>query len=408
VADVYVLNTCTVTGKAGRRSGQYLRRARRTNPHAVLVAMGCHAQRGDALLADADLLVGTGGRDRIPEQVRALLAARSDPSATDAAAPPPWDVRQEPSDWTDFEEAGPVIAGEGIRAYVKIEDGCDGRCAYCAIPLARGGVRSRRPESVLAEVARAAEAGYPEVVLTGIHVCSYRGQPGDVSLLDLAERISAVSGIRRIRLGSVEPQSVDREFARRAAAISGLCPHFHVPLQSGSAEVLARMRRRYGPERYLQALEDLRAAIPGLAVTTDAIAGFPGETEEEAAQTVRLCEAAGFARMHVFRFSERAGTAAAAMAGKVPSRVADRRAAELQALSDRMALDFHASLQGQVREILVESFDRDGAACGYTPEYVFARTRDGGGRATPAVGGFVRLRVEGWDARGVWGPAVSP
>jgi threonylcarbamoyladenosine tRNA methylthiotransferase MtaB len=409
-ADVYVVNTCTVTGQAAKKTGQYLRGTRSRHPRAILIAVGCHAQLDDGSLP-VDVLIGTTRRADAPRLAREALADRAEGRSTRV------DIREDVAGRTAYEAPESLSDVEDVRAFVKIQDGCDARCAYCVIPLARGPARSRDAASVLAEVPRLVEAGCREVVLTGIHVSSYgmerdgRGtaSPSDgLPLLDLAARIASMPGVLRVRLGSIEPESIDADFAGAAAAIPGLCPHFHIPLQSGSASVLARMRRRYAPDRFLRTLAELRGAFPSGAFTTDVIVGFPGETDSEFEESLSFCASAGLHRIHVFRYSDRRGTVASAMPGKVPASAVTQRARRMKELSARLALDFHASLAGQIREVLVESFATDGAARGYTPEYVFARIEKGGDLPVPALGECVWLRVTEWDAQGVRGVRVSP
>jgi threonylcarbamoyladenosine tRNA methylthiotransferase MtaB len=408
-----------VTGQAAKKSGQSLRAVRARHPQAVLVAVGCHVQLEGGSLP-ADVLIGTSRRAEAPRLAREALAARASGRTS-----PRLDLREDVAGRTRYEAPDTLSDIEDVRAFVKIQDGCDARCAYCVIPLARGPARSRDVASILAEVPRLVEAGCREVVLTGIHVGCFGmerahqvdgdlsdlpvgGPSGALPLLDLATRVAAVPGILRVRLGSIEPESIDADFARAAPRVPGLCPHFHVPLQSGCASVLARMRRRYAPDRFLRTISDLRAAFPSGAFTTDVIVGFPGETDAEFEESLSFCASAGLHRLHVFRYSDRRGTAASAMPGKVPASIATQRARRMQELSARLALDFHASLLDQVREVLVESFAADGAARGYTPEYVFARIEKGEDLPVPALGECIGIRVTAWDALGVRCVRVSP
>ena len=398
-ADVYVLNTCTVTAEADRKSRQFLRRARTLNPAALVVAMGCHVELADES-AIADIIVGTRGKTGVVEKVLARLradgrlndddrplcdgdapaaatgsAATDAPSAASAAAP------AEPSAKPDvggsaiedpFEEFGPVIRQSESRAYIKIEDGCDSFCSYCAIPYARGRVRSRDAARVLEEATRLAEAGFREIVLTGIHICSYGAEHGLPShtLPELAARIGLVPGIERIRFGSLEPQSITPSFVERTAAVRGLCPHFHLSLQSGSGDVLRRMGRSYDPERFRESVRLLRARFPEAALTTDVMVGFPGETEAMHCESLAFVREIGFSRLHVFRYSRRVGTVAADMPDQVPKAVSVRRSAEMQVLGDELALKFHQCLLAHPQTVLIEQARADGSATGYTTTYV--------------------------------------
>lgn len=398
-ADVYVLNTCTVTAEADRKSRQFLRRARTLSPEALVVAMGCHVELTDESSV-ADIVVGTRGKTGVLDRVLAHLRAAGrldgclpkesaaglpDPCAAGADATPAPAAGAEAApgstaaalpgtaaDADAFEEFGPVVAQSETRAHIKIEDGCDSFCTYCAIPFARGRVRSRAPERVLEEAARLAEAGFCEIVLTGIHICSYGADRGQSShaLPELAARIGSVPGIARIRFGSLEPQSITPEFAERAAAVRGLCPHFHLSLQSGSDDVLRRMGRHYDRDRFRLAARLLRERFPGAALTTDVMVGFPGETEAMHRESLDFVREIGFSRLHVFRYSRRAGTAAADMPDQVPPAVSARRSAEMQALGAELALAFHRSLLGHPQAVLVEQVRPDGTATGYTPTYV--------------------------------------
>lgn len=394
-ADVYVLNTCTVTAEADRKSRQHLRRARSINPDAIVVALGCHAQLNqDSPLAD--IVIGTQGKLTAVDRVLALLKEKGrfdetgpdsctivDPGIPDIeksaleASPAPVDkplthVAGPLEEADDYDEYGPVSRQSETRAYIKIEDGCDNFCAYCAIPLARGRVRSRDPERVLEEASRLAEAGYREVVLTGIHICSYgadRGQ-GSEALPELAIRIGRIAGIDRIRFGSLEPQSITPRFAELAAAVSGLCPHFHLSLQSGSDPVLSRMSRRYDTDRFRESVKLLRARFPEAALTTDVMVGYPGETEDMHRQSLEFVREIGFSRLHVFRYSRRSGTSAASLPDQVPKEIAIRRSTEMQALGDELARQYHARLVGHPQTVLIEQVLADGSATGYTDTYV--------------------------------------
>lgn len=377
-ADVYVLNTCTVTAEADRKSRQFLRRAHTLNPAALVVAMGCHVELADES-AIADIIVGTRGKTGVVEKVLARLRADGRLSEDDprlsAGAP------AEPAARADvgglavedpFEEFGPVIRQSESRAYIKIEDGCDSFCSYCAIPYARGRVRSRDAVRVLEEAARLAEAGFREIVLTGIHICSYGAEHGLSShaLPELAARIGLVPGIERIRFGSLEPQSITPLFVEQTAAVRGLCPHFHLSLQSGSGDVLRRMGRSYDPERFRESVRLLRARFPEAALTTDVMVGFPGETEAMHCESLAFVREIGFSRLHVFRYSRRAGTAAADMPDQVPKAVSVRRSAEMQVLGDELALKFHQGLLAHPQTVLIEQARADGTATGYTATYV--------------------------------------
>ncbi len=372
--DVAVVNTCAVTGEAERKSGQALRKARRANPAALVVAMGCASQLSDRL--PADLRAGTQGRSRLPQQVLERLA-RHPPGeeAIPDSIPGPWGPLVRVSGARiPFEEMGSVLCQDETRAFLKIEDGCDHACTYCAIRLARGPARSREEPSILEEARRLAEAGFRELVLTGIHVCSYgadRGEAG-IALPRLLDRLAGIGGIDRIRLGSLEPTSLEPGLVAALAAHDRICPHFHVSLQSGSRGVLRRMGRRYDPEKYADALDRLRTAIPGAAVTTDLMVGFPGETEEEFAESEAFCLRMAFAGLHVFRFSPRPGTAAARFPDPVPAPAVARRMVRMLALASRLSAAYRTGRIGSRDTVLLETRHPDGSWIGHTADYLQA------------------------------------
>lgn len=358
-ADVYVVNTCTVTGSGDKKSLNAVRRALRQNPAAQVVIAGCLAQRdGEKLLATgARLVIGNARRG----EVVALLEEAIEQNHQVAAVTDILRVPYEPLS---------ISRHEGhTRAVLKIQEGCDRYCAYCIIPSVRGGIRSRPPEEIAAEARRLAEAGFTELVLTGIHLTSYGRDLKACTLLD-AIRACDQEGVRRIRLGSLEPVIVTEDFAARLCHETKVCPQFHLALQSGSDTVLRRMRRRYttGEFRYAAAL--LRAAFPGCALTTDVICGFPGETEAEFGETVAFCREIGFARMHVFPYSARQGTPAAFMPDQVPKTLREDRARRLIAVGNELALAYRREWLGKIVEVLAEEKGPDGLSQGYTAQYI--------------------------------------
>ena len=379
-ADVYVVNTCTVTGTGDKKSMQTIRRCHRNNPDAAIVVTGCLAQRAadELKLPGVRLVLGTQRRGEVVqllgqalEQDCALIAVET--------------LRQAP-----FERLT-VHAHEGhTRATMKIQEGCDRFCTYCIIPSVRGPIRSRPLDEIRAEAESLAAAGFKEAVLTGIHLTSYgREQHGAITLLDAIRAVHGVEGIERIRLGSLEPVVVTEEFVQGIAAMPKVCHQFHLALQSGSDTVLARMRRRYTSGEFLAACAMLRGAFEDCALTTDVMTGFPGETEEEFAQTVDTCQRAGFARMHVFPYSEREGTKAAAMAGSVPRHIREERARQLIAVGKELE---RAALEGRIGrtdEVLVEEIDAQGRGTGYTGGYMRVHVQG----AQP--GEIVRVRITG-------------
>ena len=379
-ADVYVVNTCTVTGTGDKKSLQIVRRCHRQNPEAAIVVTGCLAQRAaDTLtLPGVRLVLGTQRRGEVVQLLEQALRQ-------DCALIAVETLRQAP-----FERLT-VHAHEGhTRATMKIQEGCDRYCTYCIIPSVRGPIRSRPLEEIRAEAQSLEAAGFREVVLTGIHLTSYgREQHGAITLLDAIRAAHDVPGIERIRLGSLEPVIVTPAFVDGIRALDKVCHQFHLALQSGSDSVLARMRRRYTSGEFLAACALLREAFDDCALTTDVMTGFPGETGEEFAQTMQTCRQAGFARMHVFPYSEREGTKAAAMPGSVPRAVREARARELIALGRELERRALESRVGRADTALIEETDAQGRGVGYTGGYL--RVHVPGAQA----GELVRVRITG-------------
>ncbi len=370
-ADVYLINTCTVTGTGDKKSLQLARRIRRTYPESRLILCGCMAQQFSESLLDigADLILGTQFRTEV---VSLLDQAVRSGRPVCAVAPFPEKLPYEPLS---------VHAHDGhTRATLKIQEGCDNRCSYCIIPSVRGPVRSRPLEEIRSEALRLRDAGFSEMVLTGIHLSSYgrdfRRNGSSSTLLDAVGVLQDIPGIRRIRLGSLEPTIVTEAFASGLFSMDKVCPHFHLALQSGSDGVLRRMRRRYLTEGYLKAVGNLRAVYPRAALTTDVLVGFPGETEEEFQETCQFLRRVGFARIHVFPYSLRPGTAAAAMPGHLPRAVRESRARMLIGLGNEMTAEYLNSWTGNVTSLLAEE-QINGCWEGYSPEYIRIRLSDG-------------------------------
>lgn len=359
--DVYVVNTCTVTGTGDKKSLQAVRRARRLNPAADIIVCGCMAQRdGEKLLADTDarLILGTARRAEI---VTLLEQAQREHTRLCAVT----DVRR-----AAFEPLLITHQEGRTRATLKIQEGCDRFCTYCIIPYVRGGIRSRSVQDVRDEAARLAQAGYREIVLTGIHLTSYgRDLKNGDTLLSVIRAVHDIAGVERIRLGSLEPMIATADFARALGEMPKLCPQFHLALQSGCDSVLRRMRRRYDTAAFRESAQALRAVFPDCALTTDVMSGFPGETDAEHRQSLDFCREMRFARMHVFPYSEREGTAAATMPDPVPRHIREERARELIALGAGMAEDYRRAQLGTVRRVLFEQC-AEGVSVGYTPEYM--------------------------------------
>lgn len=354
-ADVAVLNTCSVTAEAGRKSRQMLRRLKKRFPDALIVASGCHAQLSD-LSELSDITVGTSGRDQIVEAVIQKLADREAQGVIQAEDP------------YAYETIAPVSLPSETRAYIKIEDGCDNRCSYCAIRLARGRVRSRSPESIETEVLALAGRGFTEFILTGTHIGAY-GKGESFDFIGLLERLDQLA-VGRIRLGSLEPKTISEAFMEKAASFRHVCPHIHLSLQSGSDTVLRRMRRRYDSRRYKEAVERIFRVWPKAGLTTDVIVGFPGETDEEHKASVDFLSALPFTDFHVFRFSPREGTEAYEMEGQVDPDVKRLRSREMEMLAAEKKRQAVIDRVGETRQLIVEKIS-DAVAYGYTEDYLY-------------------------------------
>ena len=371
-ADVYIINTCTVTNIADRKSRQMLHRAKRLNPDAVVVAAGCYVQTDEKQVEKdpcIDLAIGNNRKKDVVEILEAFLKEREEKKEAFYGCEI-IDINHT----DEYEEMKLEQTGEHTRAYIKIQDGCNQFCSYCIIPFARGRVRSRKEEDVLAEIRGLAQKGYKEVVLTGIHLSSYgmdfiRQESGDylggtgdlrqaaferAFLLSLIEKVAKTEGIERIRLGSLEPRIITEQFAERLAAIPQLCPHFHLSLQSGCDETLKRMNRHYTAGEYYERVQILRRAFENPAITTDVIVGFPQESEEEFEITKAFLEKVHFFEMHVFKYSRRKGTVADRLPGQLTDAVRQSRSAQLLALEAVQSRQYRESYIGKEEEILVE------------------------------------------------------
>lgn len=367
-ADVYIINTCSVTNVADRKSRQMLHRAKKMNPSAAVVAVGCYVQAAGAELKKdeaVDLIVGNN-------QKKDLVQILDDYFADHENSGEILDIGHS----QEYEELHIRRIADHTRAFIKVQDGCNQFCSYCIIPYTRGRVRSRRPEDIEHEVRGIAEAGYKEIVLTGIHLSSYGVDFKDEqqeNLLTLIKRLDQIPGIERLRLGSLEPRIVTREFAKELARLRTICPHFHLSLQSGCDATLKRMNRRYNAAEYQACCEILREEFDNPAITTDVIVGFPGETEEEFAETERFLKAIHFYEMHIFKYSRRAGTRAADMPDQVPEGIKSVRSDILLALEKQQSLEYRGRFLGTEEEILLEEpIEIDGTKymMGHTRQYV--------------------------------------
>ena len=415
-ADVYVINTCTVTNIADRKSRQLLHRAKKMNPEALVVAVGCYVQtKGEELVKDPaiDLLIGSSGKTELARRIREWFEAREKagaPASENAAegsgkedAPASENaaersrkedspsakqlLREDISRDRNYENLWVERPSERVRAFLKVQDGCDQFCSYCVIPLARGRVRCRPAEEAVAETRRLADSGCREVVLTGIHLGSY----GE-GLADLISQVAAVPGIERVRLGSLEPGTITDEFLERIKGIPELCPHFHLSLQSGCDRTLRLMRRRYTTAEFRQAAERLRAVFSEPSLTTDIIVGFPGESEEDFAESLRFVDGIGFFETHIFPYSRRDGTAAAALPDQIPEAVKRRRRDAFLELNEKKRAEALPREIGKEARVLVEDRERIGGKpywTGHTERYhrvLFEDDRE-------LAGSFINLRI---------------
>lgn len=382
-ADIYIINTCTVTNMADRKSRQMLHRARKMNPKAIVIACGCYVQAKPEEVDECiDIVVGNNRKKdivQILEEYETSQRSEEMPEAEHERTVPDEKNKRnvqkavlDINHTKEYEELNLSRTAEHTRAYIKVQDGCNQFCSYCIIPYARGRVRSRSRDGVMDEVRQLAANGYKEVVLTGIHLSSYGIDTGD-TLLNLILAIHDVEGIRRIRLGSLEPRIITEEFARTIAGLPKMCPHFHLSLQSGCDATLKRMNRRYTSGEYYEKCELLRRYFRNPALTTDVIVGFPGETEEEFAQSKAFVDKVNFYETHVFKYSKRAGTKAAVMENQVPDHVKTERSNELLELSRRKQAAYEEALIGTTQEVLMEEevlHHGEKYLVGHTKEYV--------------------------------------
>lgn len=362
-ASVYVINTCTVTNMADRKSRQMMHRAKKKNPDGIIVAVGCYVQAAKEQLEEdtlIDLVIGNNMKSQVVQIVEQYIQDNRHTEDRDAYVA---DIAHS----HEYETMHIETVSEHTRAYIKIQDGCNQFCSYCIIPYARGRVRSRKMEDILQEVRNLTANGYKEIVLTGIHISSYGldfehtadeqedyGPFKNCALIDLIEALSGIEGLERIRLGSLEPRIITENFVRRLCKVPQICPHFHLSLQSGCDETLKRMNRHYTTALYLEKCGILRQYFDRPALTTDVIVGFPGETEEEFAQTERFLETVHFSDMHIFKYSKRRGTKAADMPNQIDPQIQSVRSEKLIALGERMKDDFLEACKDQEQIVLIE------------------------------------------------------
>lgn len=361
-ADIYVINTCTVTNMSDRKSRQFLRQAKKNNPDSVVVAVGCYVQVSKEELEqipEIDLTLGTNDKVEIVNHVENFIKEKTKKELAE-------NIIYE----ANFEDFGTVTYTEKTRAVIKVQDGCDRFCSYCIIPFARGKIRSRKPENVIDEIKEIAKNGIKEVVITGIHVASYgRDFETDYRLIDLLEEINKIDAIERIRLGSIEPLLITEEFMNRFIKLEKVCHHFHLSLQSGSTDTLKRMNRRYTAEEFEEIVNRIRKYYQDAILTTDIIVGFPDESEKEFEDTYEYLKRINFYKMHVFKYSPRKGTKAAEMKNQIPGDIKEIRSKRLLELSDENEIRYLDSYIGKEVEVLFEEFDGEFYK-GHTANYI--------------------------------------
>lgn len=395
VADIYLINTCTVTNLGDRKSRQMIRRATKRNPQAKIVVMGCLAQTTPeeiTALEGVTLVVGTQGRGRILEEIEAL--ERGDQTS----------LVEDIFQITEFEDLPALDFSGRTRATLKIQDGCNQFCTYCRVPFARGRSRSRERHSVLAQVKQLVEEGFAEIVLTGIHLGLY-GQDLEpsISLAQISKEIADTAGLQRLRISSVDPHEITDELLDLVVNHPVLCRHLHIPLQSGSNQVLQRMKRNYSREDFQEIVRKIRRQIPDVAITTDIMVGFPGETEEDFSQTMELAKEVAFSKIHVFQYSPREGTVAAKFSHQIEARIKEDRSKRLIELGNTLAYNFHSSFIGREVEVLVEQQGKT-EGIGHTDNYL--RVSFPVEQGTNLVGQIVPVRVVSGDLEGVQGALI--
>ena len=345
-ADVYIVNTCTVTGLGDRKSRQIIRRAKSVNPDSVLVVMGCYAQTAQEeilKIPEVDIVLGTSGRDKIFEVVKDFINNRERKNLVG-------DIFKQ----KEFEELEISNFDNKTRAFLKVQDGCNRYCSYCIIPYARGNIRSRSLENSVKEAKKLVESGFCELVLVGIHLASYGQETKNLGLSNLINALTNIEGLKRIRLGSLEPTIFTEDFIKTIALNKKVCHHFHISLQSGCDETLKRMNRRYTTEEYLEAVKNIREKMPDSAITTDIMTGFPGETDEEFEKTCEFIKKVKFADAHIFKYSIRKGTKAAHMANQVSPCIKEERSRKLVSLIENSRKKFNESFLGKETFVLFE------------------------------------------------------
>lgn len=363
-ADIYVINTCTVTNMSDRKSRQMISKARRDNPDAIVAVMGCYSQvkpEEVAKIEGVDIVLGSRNKENVVDLCEDILQNKN---AIDKIIAP--------SESKTYEELEISNQTEMTRAYIKIQDGCNMYCSYCLIPYARGNIVSRDIDSITEETKRLADNGFKEIVLTGIHVASYgKDFDSDISLIDVIEAVASVEKIKRIRLSSMEPRHISLDFLERMKATGKACDHFHLSLQSGSDDILKAMNRKYDRKMYKEKVDLIRDVFPNAGLTTDIIVGFPGESQKNHQETMEFVDQIKFAKTHLFKYSPREGTRAAKMGDQVDGNIKKQRLHDLERIEEKNRMDFLEKQIGKVLEVLIESkSDLEGYSGGYSTNYL--------------------------------------
>lgn len=384
LADLYIINTCTVTHVGDKKSRQMIRRARKSNPDAIIIVMGCYAQISTeevSAIEEVDIVIGTDARSEILNYIETYKTGNT---------PKPYVIVEDIMAVKTFEDMSLQSISTHTRAFIKIQEGCNQYCSYCIIPYARGHVRSRSLESIVNEVALLASKGYREFVLTGIHIGSYGLDLEHISLVDLLVSIHSIDGVERIRLGSIEPRLIDNDFIAKLSDLPKVCDHFHLSLQSGSDSVLKRMNRKYTTEQYAKSVDALRSIYDNPSITTDVIVGFPGETEKEFEETMRFTNEIKFAEMHIFPFSIREGTPAASMDHQIDGSIKKARADELAKVETSHRENYINSHLGLEKSVLIEE-KKNGVYIGHTTNYLKVHIHT---KQSIQPGSLVNVRLE--------------
>lgn len=382
-ADVYVINTCTVTNLGDRKSRQFIRRSKKKNQSSIIVVVGCYAQTASEevmAIEGVNLVLGTNERNKIVELVESINKDEKINYVDDIMA-----VKE-------FEELSIEKVKGKTRAFLKIQEGCNQYCTYCIIPYARGSIRSRKPENIISEVKRLSKNGFKEIVLTGIHIASYGKDLENAHLLDVLKEVHSVDGIERIRLSSVEPTLLTDDFIREIKALPKFCPHLHISLQSGCDETLKRMNRKYSTEQFRKIVENLRHEMPNIAITTDIIVGFPGESDDEFQTTYNFVKEMAFSQIHVFKYSPRKGTPAAKFEDQVKGDVKSSRSEKMIKLGNElMNLYMNNFIDKEVEVLFENHYDSDKNILeGLTPNYIRVAAKGTGG----LIGQIIKIKID--------------